>query len=467
MRLATRFSISHSAVAALSLFISFFLVYAGARRLYERQARLGQMQQVSDFALAAKESMIQREDVAVLGFMRSALRNPAVAYVAYFNPATGVHLVLPESLQKEVFPAGEGAPDSPLARRLASGLEAIQWTSPVPVPNGLPGRVWLGYSRAALERDLAEQTGKWGRLELETGVVALLIGLAVSLGLGRQMAAPLGKIRDGTHLVRSGKLDSLVEVSRKDEIGDLARDFNSMVVQLKELDGMKRDFMSGVTHDLGTPLHAIRSAINYLQAGDAGPLTEEQAEYLLMVSNSTTNLTAFINNLLTTARIEAAKVDPFPEPVDVFAHVKELVDLYQPQAKERGVRLTLIKKTHYISLVADVVMFRQIVLNLVSNALKFTPQGEVDVILSEEDGHFFLEVADTGIGIDPKYHQLIFEKFYRVHQDSKSLARQGSGLGLTIVKGLVEAQGGSVSVQSALGQGSRFRVVLPKQPVRF
>ena len=466
MRLATRFSISHSAVVALSLLTSFFLVYEGARRLYERQTRLGQMQQISDFALVAKESMIQHEDVAVLGFMRSALRNPTVAYVAYFNPATGVHLVLPENLQKDVFPAEDGPPGSPLARRLPGGLEVIQWMSAAPVENGPSGKVWLGYSTAALESDLAEQTGKWMRLELEAGAVALLVGLALSLGLGRQMAAPLGKIRDGTHLVRSGKLDGLVEVRREDEIGDLARDFNSMVLQLKELDEMKRDFVAGVTHDLGTPLHAIRSAINFLQAGDAGPLTEKQAEYLLMVSNSTSNLTAFINNLLTTARIEAAKVDPYPEPVDVFAHVKELVDLYQPQAKERGITLTLVKKTHYISLVADVVMFRQIVLNLLSNALKFTSSGEVDVILSEDDGHFVLEVRDTGIGIDPKYHPLIFEKFYRVQQDAKSPARQGSGLGLTIVKGLAEAQGGKVSVQSSLGQGSTFRVVLPKQPPR-
>jgi signal transduction histidine kinase len=304
------------------------------------------------------------------------------------------------------------------------------------------------------------------RLELEAGAAALLVGLLVSVTLGRQMAAPLGKIRDGIQLVRSGKLGSLVGVKRKDEIGDLARDFNSMVVQLKELDEMKRDFMAGVTHDLGTPLHAIRSAINYLQAGDAGPLTEKQSEYLLMVSNSTSHLTAFINNLLTTARIEAAKVDPYPEPVDVFAHVKELVTLYQPQAVENGVRLGLVKKNQYISLVADVTMFRQIVLNLISNALKFTPHGEVEVILSEEDGDFILEVRDTGIGIDPMHTQLIFEKFYRVHQPAGTPARQGSGLGLTIVKGLTEAHGGRVVVESVLGKGSNFKVILPKQPRR-
>jgi signal transduction histidine kinase len=112
-------------------------------------------------------------------------------------------------------------------------------------------------------------------------------------------------------------------------------------------------------------------------------------------------------------------------------------------------------------------MFRQIVLNLLSNALKFTDKGEVDVMLSEDDGDFVLEVRDTGVGIDPQYHQLIFEKFYRVRQPEGSSARQGSGLGLAIVKGLVEAHGGRVTVESVLGKGSTFRVVLPKQPRRF
>jgi len=467
MRLATRFFISHGGIVVLSLVIVSFLVYGGARRIYQQQSRLHQKQQLLDFALAAKESMIQHEDVAVLGFMRSVLKNPEAAYAAYYNPATGVHLILPENLQKGFFPAEEGDPDTSVLRRLPNGEQAVQWTSPVAFPNGGTGRVWMGYSQKVLDMELGEQTKVWARLGLEAGAAALLIGLLLSLGLGRQLAAPLLKIRDGTHLVRSGKLDSLVEVRRKDEIGDLARDFNSMVAQLKELDGMKRDFISGVTHDLGTPLHAIRSAINFLQAGDAGPLTEKQAEYLLMVSNSTANLTAFINNLLTTARIEAAKVDPYPEPVDVYAHVKELVDLYRPQAAEKGLKLILTRKSSYLSLVADVTMFRQIVLNLLSNALKFTAKGEVEVLLSEEDGHFILEVRDTGIGIDPSHQLLIFDKFYRVHQPSGSPARQGSGLGLTIVKGLAEAHGGRVTVESTLGAGSTFKVVLPKQPARF
>src|SRR5581483_5284765 len=135
--------------------------------------------------------------------------------------------------------------------------------------------------------------------------------------------------------------------------------------------------------------------------------------------------------------------------------------------RERGLRLTLVKKTQYISLVADVTMFRQIVLNLLSNALKFTPAGEVDVILSEQDGDFILQVRDTGIGIDQAFQTLIFDKFYRVRQPTGAQARQGSGLGLTIVKGLAEAHGGRVIVESELGKGSAFTVILPKQPRRF
>ncbi len=470
MKLTTKFSLSHSGVVVVSLLVGFFLVYEGSSLLYQRQAKLSQAQKISDFALAAKESLVQHEDVAVLTFMKSVVKNPTVAYAVYSNPAVGGAVVLPAEYQKETFISENKKPDSsgvPFRRTLFNGMKVLEWTASVKMGNGEGARVWLGYSQAALEKDLKEQTAGWLRLELEAAVGAVLFGLLVSVGLGRQMAAPLRKIRDGMALVRSGKLDSLVEVRREDEIGDLARDFNSMVVQLKELDEMKRDFTAGVTHDLGTPLLAIRSAINYLQAGDAGPLTEKQSEYLLMVSNSTANLTAFINNLLTTAKIEAAKVDPYPEPVDVFTHVKELVDLYQLPAREKGIKLTLVKKAQYISLVADVTMFRQIVLNLLSNALKFTPGGEVDVILSEEDGDFILEVRDTGLGIDPSHQELIFDKFYRVHQPEGTPARQGSGLGLTIVKGLAEAHGGRVMVESVLGRGSVFKVILPKQSRRF
>lgn len=472
MKLTARFSLSHGFVALATLAVCLLLLLGGASHLLRKEIQDAQFKQVSAFALEAKEALLSKEEVAVLNYIRMVSKDPLVVYAAYIHPSSSLKIVYPPKFDKErVFLEDpvlmETRQGTSVLDSLSDGTRVEEWLLKVEGDNKDKAYVRLAFSEDKLKERVNGQLRQWMGIGAVAGAGALVLGLIVSWFLAGHLVAPLRKISEGTHLVRAGRLNSLVEVNRPDEIGDLARDFNTMVVQLKELDEMKRDFVSGVTHDLGTPLHAIRSAINFLQAGDGGPLTEKQSEYLLMVSNSTSNLTSFINNLLTTARIEAAKVEPFPEPVDVFAHVKELVDLYQPQAREKGINLSLIKKAHYISLVADTTMFRQIVLNLLSNGLKFTTQGEVDVILSEEDGDFVLEVRDTGIGIDPQFHQAIFEKFYRVKQPAGSPARQGSGLGLTIVKGLVEAHGGRVSVISEPGKGSTFKVVLPKQPRRF
>jgi signal transduction histidine kinase len=324
--------------------------------------------------------------------------------------------------------------------------------------------VEIGYSSQALNQEIQGQLRRWMGLGAFTAGVTLILGWLVSWLASRELVKPLKKISEGTGLVRQGKLDSLVQVKRDDEIGDLARDFNAMVLQLKELDAMKRDFVSGVTHDLGTPLHAIRSAANFLQNGKGGALTDKQGEYLLMISNNTTHLIGFINNLLTVARIEAAKVEPYLEAVDVMTHLTELTALYQPQAQAKGLTLTLVKKAPYVSLISDVTMFRQIAQNLLSNAIKFTDRGNIEMTVKEAGGEFILEVKDTGIGIDPQYHDLVFDKFFRVKQPKDFQTREGSGLGLSIVKGLASALGGGVTVESALNKGALFIVRLPKQP---
>jgi signal transduction histidine kinase len=109
-------------------------------------------------------------------------------------------------------------------------------------------------------------------------------------------------------------------------------------------------------------------------------------------------------------------------------------------------------------------MFRQIAQNLLSNAIKFTDKGTIELTVGEENGDLLLEVRDTGIGIDPQYQELIFDKFFRVKQPKEFQTREGSGLGLSIVKGLVFVLGGTVKVESGLGRGSIFKVRLPKQP---
>jgi signal transduction histidine kinase len=464
LKLTGRFFITHGSLVLLTLFVSFGLLYFGSRILLNRESAETQRQTVEAFALAGREAALQLEDVAVLNFMRHTATQPSVLYTAYSNPRSGLVLVFPQTYQSEAALQTPGNFLAAESRKLKDQTDALVWTRPISLSTGKSGWVQVAYSQNALHQEVGRQVKRWMGLAAAAAAVALFLGWWVAWLLARQLVEPLKRIKEGTHLVRSGQLDSLVAVDRPDEIGDLARDFNSMVLQLKELDEMKRDFIAGVEHDFGTPLHAIRSASNYLQAGDAGTVTDKQAEYLLMISNSTQHLITFVNNLLTVSRIEAAKVLPYFEPVDVMAHTNELVMLYQAHARERGVELKLIRKAPYISLVADVTMYRQMVTNLISNALKFTSHGTVEVTLSETDGDFVLEVKDTGIGIDPKHQALIFDKFYRIKQPKDFPNQQGSGLGLSITKGLAEAHGGSITVESTPGVGSTFRLRLPKQP---
>lgn len=463
MRLKGRFSLSHAVVAAVTLAACLALSSRGARWLYQREETRRQAQMLSDFTLSAREAVFKHEDLGLIQAMRGLLKDPSLVFAAFYNPASRSRLTLPAAMAPEAWRGLDGGLHArPQLLKLAAGTPVCAWSQPL--QGATKGSAWveLAFSSAEGERLLDTQMREWDRLLLWI----LLAGLALAAVLGwfmaRRLVRPLLAIGEGTRLVRSGKLDHLIEAGRGDEIGDLARDFNSMVLQLKELDEMKRDFVAGVTHDFGSPLHAIQTTIVHLLAGKAGPW-ERHAEYLLMISNNLSSLTAFVNNLLTVSRIEAAKVDPYFEPVDVMGHVEALMKLFEAQARQKNLSWTLAKKSAFLSLEADVTMFRQIVMNLLSNALKFTDHGGVEVNVLEEGEDFVMEVKDSGLGIDPAHHAKIFDRFFRVHQDENSPQRQGSGLGLAIVKGLAEAHSGSISVQSALGQGSCFTVRLPKQ----
>ncbi len=465
MKLRARFTFSHGLVVAFSLAACLLLFRQGAAWMLARQEAADQRQMLSDFSQAAREAVFEHEDLGLIHAMRVQLNDPSLVFAAFANPASGARLVLPRSFAPE---AWKGASDSGLPRRrvLADGLAVTDWALPLSPADRASAWVELAFSRRAVAALLRRQMRGWSALAGAVLLAGLLLGAAMAWLTARRLARPLQQISEGTRLVRSGRMDRLVEVDRADEIGDLARDFNGMVLQLKELDAMKRDFVAGVTHDFGSPLHAIRTTIDHLLSGQAGRLDDRQAEYLLMISNNLASLTAFVNNLLTVSRIEAAKVEPYPEPVDVLGHVGELTRLWEAQVRGKGVELVLTRRGPYISLEADLTMFRQIVMNLLSNAVKFTDHGRIEVVVGEEGGDFVLEVRDTGIGIDPRHHSLVFDKFFRVRQAEAADRRPGSGLGLSIVKGLAEAQGGVVELESEPGRGSIFRVRLPKQAAR-
>jgi len=465
MKLGTRFFLSHGSAAALTALGSLLLLYGGASAMLERESARRQAGQLQAFVYAAREARVNHQDLGLLSFMRQASREEGVRYLVYADPGRKLSLAAPTGASADPALAVSPALAAPSAAWQARAITLKDGSAALDMSLGLDGAVLrMGWSKQDLRRAREQVLQSWMGLAALAGLGSLLLGALASWLLAGRLIKPLQQISAGTHAVRAGSLTSLVEVRRSDEIGELARDFNAMVQQLKELDEMKRDFVAGVTHDLGTPLLAIRDGIHYLQTGQAGPLTEKQAEYLLLLANSGQRLSAFITNLLSVARIEAGKVEPFYEAFDASAELGELVKLYRPVAEQRGLKLSWVCQALDPTGWGDVVQFREMVINLLSNALKFTSTGSIELELTAEERMLCLRVSDTGMGIAPEHHRQVFEKFYRVRQVEGSLARQGSGLGLAIVKGQAQAQGGSISLESQLGQGATFTLRIPRHP---
>ena len=232
--------------------------------------------------------------------------------------------------------------------------------------------------------------------------------------------------------------------------------------RLRELDRLKTMFLSQVSHELRAPLTSIQGFVENMLDGMTGELKGKQREYLHRMRENTERLTRMITNLLDLSRIESGTQRVDRVPWRLFELVEEVIRQFEPVAKGMHVILELACEDPTLQILADHDKFVQILTNLVDNAIKFTPAGgKVTVSLTRPDpNRAMLTVADTGVGMPAEAMENLFAPFYQASQDSRIQAK-GLGLGLSIVKSLVEAHGGTIAVTSELGQGSEFRILLP------
>lgn len=228
------------------------------------------------------------------------------------------------------------------------------------------------------------------------------------------------------------------------------------ITHLKELDRIKSEFVSTVSHDLRTPLTTIRGYVDLLER--VGPLNEQQRIFLERVRKGTSHITELIGDLLDLGRIEAG-YDLEMEPLHLERIIDAVVEEFRPLTREK--RQELRWKRRPLPLVrGNPRRLRQVMENLLSNAIKYTQEGGwVAVEAVEEKGHLVVQVADNGIGIPPADQPHVFERFYRVQREETEEI-EGTGLGLAIVKSVVEKHGGRIWVESQPGAGSTFTFVL-------
>jgi two-component system CheB/CheR fusion protein len=227
----------------------------------------------------------------------------------------------------------------------------------------------------------------------------------------------------------------------------------------------KSRFLTAMSHDLRTPLNAIAGYTDLLDLGIRGPVTSAQHADLIRIKRSSRHLLSLINDILNFAKLEAGHVDFRIEDVPVDALVAEVDEMMAPQFREKSITLERSESSSFLR--ADPERVRQILVNLLTNALKFTPPGgRVCITCTTDDNTVAIEVSDTGIGIPKDSLERIFEPFVQVDRSLTSLDRDGVGLGLAISRDLARRMDGDLSVESVLGEGSRFLLRLPKAATR-
>ncbi|RYY88782.1 MAG: histidine kinase [Comamonadaceae bacterium] len=243
----------------------------------------------------------------------------------------------------------------------------------------------------------------------------------------------------------------------------LYAELDAQADQLREATELKSRFLAYMSHEFRTPINAMRSITRLLLDRVDGPLTEEQERQVVFIEQTAAEFADMVDDLLDLAKVEAGRVEISPawfEMVDLFSALR---GMFKPVLTNPAVSLVFEEPIGIPKLYTDDRKLSQILRNFVSNALKFTPRGEVRIAARVEgDGRVTFSVIDSGIGIAPEYHKSIFEDFSQVNSPLQRRLR-GTGLGLSLSKKLAELLGGTVQLTSEFGKGSTFSVTIPVQ----
>lgn len=290
-------------------------------------------------------------------------------------------------------------------------------------------------------------------------LIAVLAVVGLSIVLASQATNPINELTRAMREIRSDRLNRRLKwAHRHDEVGRLAESFDDLLARLEEAFARERRFISDASHELKTPLTSINANAQLLARwGDRdATIRKESLETIINESSALANM---VNGMLTLAKAESGDAIP-KEPVSLLAVANEAVQSAAQRAHDKGLTLQLDRDDTAPIVVADPHLLRQMISNLIENAIKFTERGGVTVRVKGAALEAAVEVEDTGPGIDEEELPLVFDRFYRTDK-SRNREVPGTGLGLAIVRSIARIHGGRVEVERAPGGGALFRVRLP------
>ncbi|MFQ5866754.1 MAG: sensor histidine kinase [bacterium] len=476
MVLKTKFSLFTGLLVTMVLAATGLLFLTFEKQHLIKETRENEIALVKSLASVSRDAMLRNDDLFLINYIRAIKEgNRTVAYalfvdndnriLAHSNPQLlrqfiedpiGINAQLSQALTIQSYQTGSEKPPQ----------EIVDVALSVFLGEKRKGTARIGFSKTVLEEVIKDALDKTRRRILIVAFGGLIFGLWGAFILSATMTGPIKLLVRGAELIGQGKLDTKIKVARKDEVGWLAREFNQMAERLKEVDQMKKDFVSSVTHELRSPLAAIEIYVNEMLEEGLEEFAKTGVQDLTIIKNNAIRLSHFINDLLDTARIERGQMEIEPGLVDVSSLITEVVAIFMPNAEKEKIDFRMELASDLPKVSADGDRIRQVLTNLISNGIKFTPSGGTVSIsaekMMENPESIQVRVTDTGVGIPPGDLGRIFDKFHQVKEFRRKVKREkGTGLGLFIVKNIVELHGGKVWAESKLGEGSTFFFTLP------
>jgi signal transduction histidine kinase len=447
-----RLTVRYSLIFISSALILFLLAYSLLSDAVREGDRVAMAQKLREYASIGLKKGLP----GLVEFVRTERENfDYDEYYLRIVDAAGKQLLdlaptdmapLPRELSMET--AGPGIQWSFLPQKKNAALLEVASRA---LPGG--GVVYMGKDASDRERLL-----KQFRV-IFAGIMApvALIGLAAGFVLARRVLKPIQNLIDTVRAIDTGRLDVRVQAEgADDELNELARLFNAMLDKIKGLISGMREALDNVAHDLRTPATRTLAAVEMAAATKTDP--ESLREALLDCAEETRRMVSMLGILMDISEAETGAMRLRLGLTDMAALVAETAELYEYAAEEKGVTV-VVKAARPLPVVADADRMRQVLANLLDNAVKYTPSGgRVELRAWRQGGAVTVCVADTGEGIGAADIPRIFDRLYRA---DKSRSRRGLGLGLSLVRAVLFAHGGAIDVQSTPGEGSRFTFTLP------
>ncbi len=434
MKIRTQFSLMTTVLIGAVVASIALAVTRSERKIIEAESAERLAAVTDGVVRLAQESLTGRDPLMLLSYLMFLQRERAeLAFAAVTS-------------EGHTSTIGEEAPDLVyLSRSVAAGSAAVE--------------VKLGFRQAAIAAEVERALRPLIARTLGIAALFMALGILGAMTLSSLLTGPLLELSAAAAQVKEGSLDVTVPVKGRNEISALARKFNAMTARLKELVTFREDIMHTLTHELNTPLGGLQA---YLEMWLEGGMPSEAArtEALSAMAATVARMEQSLQNALKLFKSTARVMQAEPKLVWIDELARDACRLFAATAKSKNVEVAGLTDEVSECAYCDEELLRQVVVNLVSNAIKYTPSGgKVTLTLDGDTREARFAVADTGPGIKPDDLRHIFTKFYRADSQERI---PGTGLGLAIAHKAAQSIGGTITVESEVGKGTIFRVTIPK-----